>query len=360
MERTILLGGVHYARRVAITENLKGRSMTTRFNKFSKHYLSGLVAMVIGIFCLTTIAMPLVQDDDTRKLIDTSFLQKRPPASSNHKKTIAKYKRVSPKISEQLAKVENQSEGKPGDKGENKGEGKGENKGEGKATTAPEIKAGNEVVGLTLWKLRPALTTDDKSVRMLEREDESTMEWTPVRVDSNTVFALGDRVRLSFESPRDGYVYVIDRELYADGSMSEPILIFPTMKDYNGNNRVMAGRVIEIPKTSFKLKTSRADYRGERLSFIVTPEPLLGITIGPRQLQLDNARVSNWEKDWSVIAEKWELEDGKGQVYTKAEKEAGQSTTRLLTQDDELPQTIFIIATKPGNPFLLNLPMKIK
>ncbi|MBI3653373.1 MAG: DUF4384 domain-containing protein [Acidobacteria bacterium] len=334
--------------------------MTTPLNRYSKYFSLALAAMTLCLFALTVIARAVLQDDDTRKLIDTSFLQKRPPASSHKKKTLAKYQRTSPKISDQIGQAETKTENQSGSHGDNKGENKSVNKGENQTANNPEIKAGNEVVGLTMWKLRPSLTSDDKNVRLLEREDESTMEWTPVRVDSDTVFALGDRVRLSFESPRDGYLYVVDRELYADGSMSAPFLIFPTTKDYNGNNRVMAGRVVEVPKTSFKLKAKRADYRGERLSFIVTPEPLAEISIGPRMVQLDNAQVNNWEKNWSVIAEKWELEDGKGQVYTKAEKEAGQSNARLLTQDDELPQTLFIIATKPGNPFLLSLPMKIK
>lgn len=320
--------------------------MQSQLSNFLRRHSLLLGVMTITIFSFATFARPFVQDDDTRKLIDTGFLQKRPQASNKNRKAL-KYKRVTPKIAEQIAKTENKSESKP------------ENKTDGKSADGPVMKSGNEVVGLTLWQLRPSIKSDDKSVRLLEREDENTLEWTPVRVDSDTAFALGDRVRLSFESPRDGYLYVIDRELYEDGSFSEPFLIFPTLKDYNGNNKVMAGRVIEIPKTSFRLKSKRADYKGERLSFIVTPEPLAGLAIGPRMIQLDTVQVNNWEKNWSVVAEKWELESGKGQVYTKAEKEAGENLSRLLTQDDELPQTIFVIASKPGNPFLLNLPMRI-
>jgi hypothetical protein len=328
--------------------------MKIQLSNFSQNYSLYLCAMVVALFSFNAIASRLPQDDDTRKLIDTGFLQKRPQASGKNRKS-SKYKRVTPKISEQIAKGGSQQ-------GNQSASQSGNPAGDKTGNQAPDklaINGGNEIVGLTLWQLRPAQKSDDKSVRILEREDETTMEWTPVRVDSDTVFALGDRVRLSFESPRDGYLYVIDRELYEDGSLSEPYLIFPTLKDYNGNNRVTAGRVIEIPKTSFRLKSTRADYRGERLSFIVTPEPLAGLAIGQRMLQLDNLQVNRWEKDWSVMAEKWELEKGKGQVYTKAEKEAGASLSRLLTQDDELPQTIFVIASKPGNPFLLNLPMRI-
>lgn len=336
--------------------------MKVQSTNFSRKYLFCLCAISICIFGLTASGFPSLQDDDTRKLIDTSFLQKRPQSARKTKKT-ASYKRVTAKISEQIAKTEKQGESKPGDKTENKSGDKLENKSGDKTETSsdtkPDIKSGNEVVGLTLWHLRPSVSSDDKSVRILEREDETAVEWTPVRVDSDTVFALGDRVRLSFESPRDGYLYVVDRELYEDGSFSEPFLIFPTLKDYNGNNKVTAGRVIEIPKTSFRLKSKRADYKGERLSFIVTPEPLTEISIGSRMVQLNSAQVNNWEKNWSVVAEKWELEKGKGQIYTKAEKEAGENHARLLTQDDELPQTLFVIATKPGNPFLLNFPMRI-
>jgi hypothetical protein len=328
--------------------------MKIQSTNFSRKYLFCLCAISICIFSLTASGFPPPQDDDTRKFIDTSFLKKRPQSARKTKKS-ASYKRVTAKISEQVAKAEKPGESKSGDKVENNSSDKTENSSDHR----PEIKSGNEVVGLTLWHLRPSVSSDDKSVRILEREDETAVEWTPVRVDSDTVFALGDRVRLSFESPRDGYLYVVDRELYEDGSLSEPFLIFPTLKDYNGNNKVTAGRVIEIPKTSFRLKSKRADYKGERLSFIVTPEPLTEISIGSRMVQLNSAQVNNWEKNWSVVAEKWELEKGKGQIYTKAEKEAGENHARLLTQDDELPQTLFVIATKPGNPFLLNFPMRI-
>jgi hypothetical protein len=332
--------------------------MKVQSTNYLRNYSFCLCAISLCIFSLTAIATPSLQDDDTRKMIDTSFLQKRPPSPRKTRKT-PNYKRVTPKISEQIAKTEKKTETKPGDKTENKPGDKVENKPGDKSENQPEIKSGNEIVGLTLWQLRPSVKSDDKSVRILEREDENSVEWTPVRVDSDTVFALGDRVRLSFESPRDGYLYVIDRELYEDGSFSEPVLIFPTLKDYNGNNKVTAGRVIEIPKTSFRLKTKRPDYKGERLSFIVTPEPLKEVTIGRGTIQLESAQVNTWEKNWSVVAEKWELEKGKGQIYTKAEKEAGENHARLLTQDDELPQTLFVIATKPGNPFLLNFPMRI-
>ena len=55
--------------------------------------------------------------------------------------------------------------------------------------------------------------------------------------------AIGQRVRLSIESARTGYLYVINRELYADGSTGEPYLIFPTTRLHRGDNKVTIGRI---------------------------------------------------------------------------------------------------------------------
>jgi hypothetical protein len=52
-------------------------------------------------------------------------------------------------------------------------------------------------------------------------EDARPTEWTPQRIEADTPLKVGERVRLSIESPRTGYLYVIDREQYADGSYGE-------------------------------------------------------------------------------------------------------------------------------------------
>ena len=49
---------------------------------------------------------------------------------------------------------------------------------------------------------------------------------------------------------------------------------------------------------------------------------------------------------------------GAGRTYTRAEKEAG-AEGRLLTQDDELPQTLFRVVAKPGSPLLVAVPLQI-
>jgi hypothetical protein len=72
---------------------------------------------------------------------------------------------------------------------------------------------------------------------------------------ASAIFSLGDLVRLTVESPHEGYLYVIDRETYGDGSLGEPMLIFLTARTRDRANRVSAGRLIDIPSW-----TDRAPY----------------------------------------------------------------------------------------------------
>src|SRR6266404_8129204 len=102
-----------------------------------------------------------------------------------------------------------------------------------------------EEVGVTVWRLRPSRSSDE-GARVLVQEGLKQAEWTPERIEADTPLKIGDRVRLSVESPRPGFLYIIDREQYADGSLGEPMLIFPTLRTRGGGNRVLPGRLIDI------------------------------------------------------------------------------------------------------------------
>src|ERR1044072_2842906 len=89
-------------------------------------------------------------------------------------------------------------------------------------------------VGVTFWRFRRSTATD-KTKELVEDED-GPVEWTLERIEEGTPLAPGQRVRLSIESlSRAGYLYVIDREQYADGSLGEPVLIFPPQKTHHAN-----------------------------------------------------------------------------------------------------------------------------
>ena len=104
-------------------------------------------------------------------------------------------------------------------------------------TKAPE---GWEQIGVTFWRMVPetkSIPGDKVTARMLVQESGTDQQYTPQRVAAGTAFKIGDKVRLSFETPRTGYLYVIDREIYADGKVGEPYLIFPTRSARGGDRK---------------------------------------------------------------------------------------------------------------------------
>src|SRR5689334_17247483 len=72
------------------------------------------------------------------------------------------------------------------------------------------------VVGVTIWRLRPA-NRSDAGERLIVHDDNSTTAWLPERISSTTRLAQAERLRISVEAVRSGHLYVIDREQYADG-----------------------------------------------------------------------------------------------------------------------------------------------
>jgi len=73
--------------------------------------------------------------------------------------------------------------------------------------------------------------------------------------------------------------------------------------------------------------------------------------------RLDPAQVAQWETQWAAAAERLELIGGAGQMSTGTERAAAQG--RLLTQADDLPQTLYRVLSAPGSPVLISVPLKI-
>ena len=197
------------------------------------------------------------------------------------------------------------------------------------------------VVGVTIWRLRPAGRAD--SGERIIVHDDNAKEYVPERISQTTKLNAGDRVRISVEAARNGYLYVIDRELYADGTLGEPYLIFPTTRTLNGDNQVSVGKLAEIPAQEdsppfFTIRKSRPDQVAEMVSVLVTPTPLEGVQITDKAQKLTEAQVAKWEKSWSDSVGRLEMETV-GQTWTKEEKDA--AGTRALTASAPPPQMLF-------------------
>jgi hypothetical protein len=230
----------------------------------------------------------------------------------------------------------------------------------------------NSVLGVTIWRLRTAKESDE--TRILVTKGGRKTPFTPERVEADTQFVSGQMMRLSIEVPRSGYLYVIDREEYADGTLSEPYLIFP-LDPARADHRVEAGRIIEIPNQSdpesyFEIKSFRGvnqpEQTGEVLTLLVSPTLLTGLpkaakagTSEPEPIKLMASQVSDWEKKWSVKTERLELEGGAGTAYTRAEQNAGKSREERLTAEDPPPQTVFRVAANGNQPLLVKLGLRI-
>lgn len=219
------------------------------------------------------------------------------------------------------------------------------------ANVAPDT-----VVGVTIWRLRPA-NRSDSGERLIVHDDNSTKEWLPERISANTKLAQGDKLRISVEAVRGGFLYVVNREQYADGSLGEPYLIFPTTRTAGGDNEVAIGKLIEIPDQQdappfFTMRKSRPDHVAEVLSVLVTPKPVEGVQITDKPLKLAETQVAEWEKTWGSSVGRLDMTTV-GQTWTKDEKEA---RTRALTTSAPAPQLVFYRpGAKPTEPMFVKL-----
>ena len=195
-------------------------------------------------------------------------------------------------------------------------------------------------VGVTIWKLQ------GERSRQLERVSR--------RVEADTKFHEGDLLRISIESPLAGYLYIVDRDWFTDGSGGETNLIFPVRGE---DNRLKPGKLIDIPtedEASFKA-TPKPNQTGEMLTIIVALSPLQ-LPLSNNPLPITNTQLSDWEKRWSAITDRYEMNDGAGQTRTIEEQQAAATGgTRQLTRDDPSPQTIYRLVPKNRDGVLFNL-----
>lgn len=221
--------------------------------------------------------------------------------------------------------------------------------------------APDTVVGVTIWRLRPA-NRRDSGERLIVHDDKLTTEWLPERISATTRLAQGDRLRIAVEAVREGFLYVINREQYADGTLGAPYLIFPTTRTAGGDNEVAIGKLVEIPDRDdappfFTMRKSRPDHVAEVVSVLVTPQPLEGVQITDKALKLTEAQVAEWEKMWGSSVGRLDMTTV-GQAWTKDEKDA---RTRALTTNAPAPQLVFYRpGAKSTEPMFVKLKLRYR
>ena len=281
---------------------------------------------IIGV-ALSLVAASLViaqkQDDQTRQIVAEEFAKARPKAAAATATKTATYK---------------VKQGKQGDQGD-----------QGGASLS---------LGVTVWRLREQKTPAADSRLLIQ--DENAVNWIPERIDAQAGLAIGDRVRLAFEAPRKGFLYVLDREEFGDGTKGPAYLIFPTSRTRGGDNGVRAGRLIEIPARDdrpsyFTVRRSRPDQVAEVLSAIVSATPIAELPTVARAAEIPAATVERWDSAWGMPVEELVQTDGTSRGWSEQEARAGVDAERLLTQDDPMPQTIYRVRPKAGQPLLVHI-----
>lgn len=292
----------------------------------TKHVLR-VVLTLLMTFCFSVVAD--AQDQDDSKAIKAEvFLNARPARKS---RSTARYKPVLKSSTES-------------------------------AVATPPSGTTFAQVGITRWRLRPS-KANDKTKELVEEDDGAQTEWTLERIGEGTLLSPGQKVRLSIESmSREGYLYVIDREEYADGTLGDPKLIFPTQKTASAN-RVRAGLLTYIPSATgkFRIEPTRSAkvHVGEILTIIVSQKPLVSEDLlGPRSIRLERAQVDSWQKQWQFPTTRFEMDGGIGQPMTPIEQSAATPGSPLLTQEDPEPQTVYQVAARPENPVLITVPLR--
>lgn len=225
-------------------------------------------------------------------------------------------------------------------------------------------------LGITVWQLRPARSDDAIEIRdLIQRSDSAVKEeWTPRRLSSDTSVEEGEMVKFSLESLRSGYLYVISRPQYKDMTYGDPYLIFPSKQIYGGDNRVEAGRAIQIPgpgQQPFALARSQARpnelQQSEELIIIVKPEPFESFADAPVDRQkLTQQSVEGLIRKYAAPYEISENIGGANSAITIAEKQATQTPGGRLSSTNPYPQTIYRLATKAGESMMVRFNLKVR
>lgn len=265
-------------------------------------------AATVLVFSTLPVTMAQDPEDATRRLWDTAFIESSKSKSKTRRKRSRRYRVVTPRV------------------------------------PVTDVSS-DTVVGVTVWRLRRS-NVNDVGERIITHEGEDEVEWLPERISSTTKLLTGDRLRISVEAARTGYLYVIDREQYADGTLGEPYLIFPTKRTLNGDNSVRVGKLLEIPAQDdeppyFKVRRTRPDHVAEVISVLITPQPIADLEISDKALKLTEERVAAWEKQWGTLTGAIELEGGAGRSWTKEEKLAAAGGSAVLDAKAPAPQVVY-------------------
>jgi len=233
-------------------------------------------------------------------------------------------------------------------------------------TTADSVSSEDAFVGFTVWEMRESGSGTERRSFKLKKPGGESVVLRPFRLGSDSQLVTGRSYVFSIESARTGYLYIIDREQYADGKIGEPLLLFPTKSVHGGSNRIEAGEPVEIPdqkseRAYFEATRNDQNHIGEVLTIIVSPKPLVDparLMEDPITLPVDE--VTKWEQKWATKTRWAENVEAVGLPYTEEEGHAGADPSYKLRESDPLPQRLYQVGSKGGDPLIVSLLLRYR
>ena len=251
----------------------------------------------------------------------------------------------------------------------------------------------NFTIGVTIGRARGATDAELNDSNIAKIHSKAGADFVLERISGDATVTDGTLTQMMIEyladgettptsqNNRVGYLYVINRVQYADGTYSEPRLIFPTRRTYGGDNRVLPGKVVILPDPQRLWEISRNASREQAFEtylIIVSSETLRdskGVALHAdnlpeRPITLDQRMVASWVKRWGGGALRAELDSASSKYLTQREQAASgnmlanERDTREqasdLTQADLPPQTVFRKSVGSTGKMLVTIKLPFK
>ena len=120
------------------------------------------------------------------------------------------------------------------------------------------------VAGVALWRKAGTDSPAQPAAAPAARAERRISYWltvqkyrggkafqAPFRLAAQTVFESGDRVRLNFQSPQDGHLYILNEGPARDGAAPPLTVLFPSPTANGGRSLLPAGRELQVPEQSW-------------------------------------------------------------------------------------------------------------
>jgi len=229
-------------------------------------------------------------------------------------------------------------------------------------------KPGDTFLGLTLWQMVLAPPNAEVKTRGFThpREDkEGKKDWTAQRISLDKPVHENDYVQFTFESAPHGYLYVIDRDAFSDGSFGDPVLIFPTKRIRNGRNDVEPGRPVQIPDPTdhppaLQVDPAKPGQTGIQLIVIATPQKIPELQAGDDQQKIPSASLVRWQKQWATNVELTTDPKLNGVAITLAEQAALSDFSHPLGPNDNAPTALFHRRGPAGQPIYVAATLRLE